>query len=85
MRIDVTQEHIERGRHHCSWGCPIALALTEQAGLHAARVTGWTATFWSMKLHCVQIVSLPIEARNFVLMFDARRKSVAPFSFELDI
>jgi hypothetical protein len=85
MIINVTQKHIDEGtRNNCDT-CPVALALNEATertwivGSDSAAYKGNFAGFgWS------DDIKLPLEARRFIARVDSKR-SVLPFSFELDI
>lgn len=79
MRIDVTQEDIDKGVKKCHCTCPIALALKRQ-----------TRVAYEVSDDCVVAVTdrfahgLPEHASSFIRAFDMGL-IVAPFSFELDI
>ena len=76
MRIEVTQEHIDKGRRHCLRLCPIALALREATG----RV--WSVSFDCLRPHRGRFYSANLT-RSFMLRFDAG-KPCEPFSFDLE-
>lgn len=78
MRIEVTQEDIDRGVRDQPCACALALATTRATGRNAA--VGTTSIFFDLESG----ISLPLLARNFVRDFDAGR-SVRPFSFDLPI
>jgi hypothetical protein len=84
MRIDVTAEHIRRGRRNDANECPVAIACHEAGLLHSSvgaqmlwlydedgTPAGWTP--------------LPQCARDFIRAFDESRASAQPFGFEVDL
>lgn len=81
MKIQVKQEHINKGIRGDFGSCPIALAIREalsgkyvDVGVGFCKVEGETA-------------SLPSEVRRFIVIFDDSiqdRKWLEPFEFELD-
>jgi hypothetical protein len=84
MRIEVTQEHIDRGQRKSCARCPVVLAIRQVSGVVLVyadrdevdlRRGGKTLT-----------VSLPLKVSRFIDRFDATGPgSVEPFSFDLPI
>jgi hypothetical protein len=81
MRINVTQEDINKGCQNDSGTCPIALALSRATG-NAVHVRAIYASVYNWSL--LYTTDLPIEARLFIRDFDSG-KHVDPFSFELEL
>lgn len=85
MRIDVTQEDIDKGQQSACYFCPIARAMNR-----ASRDgTTWAVFPASCRADSTDRVGerrlvLPPAAREFIRAFDAR-EPVSPFSFDLDI
>ena len=80
-KITVMQRHIDEGERLCDERCPIALALAGMNYEHP-RVGVYSAGYFSGD-GSWRRVSLPVEAGQFVLDFDAR-EPVEPFRFQLD-
>jgi len=76
MRIDVTQDDINRGVHCAGTMCPVALAVNRATGRHC-RVSAALITF-----HEGGCFSPVREVREFIYAFDDRLP-VAPFSFDI--
>jgi len=75
MIIEVTQKDIDNGIRCDIGNCPIALAMTRRFN---KRVTiGQSYTLCNDK-----VVSLPFDARTFILEFDDG-KIVQPFTFNI--
>lgn len=78
MIINVTQDHIDRGKMGRACRCPIALAVLEQLNLSVGLVCVTSHTLYiESKGHL-----MPPEASEFVTRFDAE-KPVSPFTFEV--
>jgi hypothetical protein len=80
VRVEVTKNHIQRGRKGNVNYCPIALALKEQLGLRQVRVGGIHITFGPQ--FGGLSVRLPRQAAKFITAFD-EKEPVKPFSFTL--
>lgn len=82
MKIEVTEQHIKRGRGSCQF-CPVALAIQQQTGWLSACVDskGWIypdhASAYKDKGQVIP------EIQEFVRNFDTGA-TVQPFSFDLD-
>ena len=79
VKVNVTQNHIQRGRRSNSNYCPIALALKETLGLKTVSVSDGVLFGGGYERLRVQ---LPLHARKFIRAFDDK-KAVKPFSFTL--
>lgn len=80
VKIDVTQDMIDKGIRGNTSLCPIAKAL-RAAGLKRPSVG--TYAFFDMKKERYQI-ELPKKALTFITHFDGQgRNAVKPFSFNL--
>lgn len=77
MKIQVTQQHIEQGKHCDPLKCPVALAITA-AGVNHAGVTQ------SRLVVGDNWIFLPDAVYNWIARFDAR-KPVSPIEFEVDL
>lgn len=79
ITINVTQEHIDRGKVGSTYACPIALACRD-AGLLSPFVT-WDIIEWGGD----EGVTLPTPhtAQTFIEDFDAEEQ-VVPFSFDIE-
>lgn len=71
MKIEVTQEHIDKGTPCTASDCPVALAIG-----HNCRVYIHSVTINGLKY------SIPENVTDFIDRFDAGH-SVQPFTFEL--
>lgn len=80
MRIKVTERHIDDGMVACSWGCPVALAIEDQEGVHGVQV-GLATAEWR-KAGNVCFGGLPGNATDFIRAFDDE-EPVSPFEFDL--
>ena len=95
MQINVTQDHIDKGKKDSCHGCPIALALTEQIPLPNGHK--WCARRDHAKIHVELLAEKPANydfynyggtplswnAESFIRDFDSSMP-VEPFSFEFD-
>ena len=79
MRIEVTQEDIEKGEPCDVCACPIALAIQRKLGRGGCEIN-----FSTIDLGPGQVVATPYSARQFIRAFDDHLP-VKPFSFELDL
>ena len=83
MKIDVTQEHINKGQRGDSFSCPVALALLDEGFIRPSigsvfiEELGYTLTRKGF------IVRTPHVASRFTRNFD-RGDEVKSFSFELE-
>ncbi len=82
MRVEVTQEDIDRGQRRSEAWCPIARAL-DRTGPGYWFVTGDGAEYHDGLGVILGWYALPREARVFVSRFDHGR-AVKPFSFNFD-
>jgi hypothetical protein len=78
VRVQETQDHIDRGRPGKMCDCPIALAVKELTGSESVIVT------WCGITTADQNCDIPIAAKNFIKLFDLGEK-VQPFDFEIDL
>ena len=89
MRIQVTQDHIDRGRESrqrtprslCKT-CPVALALAD-AGFRDPRVFPDMFWVWTDGATIRRVSGLPREVTEWISAFDAKR-NVEPFSFDIE-
>ena len=82
MRIEVTQDLIDKGERHGCTDCPVALAIMLATGDEHVEVfagTGITRT-GKRETH----FTLPVEARQWIVDFDAG-EPMAPFAFEMEL
>ena len=82
MRIEVTQDLIDKGEAKDCSSCPVALAILVATGAQAVEVYA-TGGFLATRRRGTEFV-MPVEARQFIVDFDAGKR-VAPFSFDLDL
>jgi hypothetical protein len=80
MKIEVTQEHIEKGVPEEECNCPIALAIRDAFNVEELEVSVNATVIRVGFDHC----PTPEEAEAFVCDFDDGR-SVRPFTFDLPI
>ena len=80
MKIEVKQEHIDKGYRRSKCWCPVALALRD-AGLEQPSVNP-LRIIYSRGLHTVGC-EVPESAKQFILAFDVG-ECVKPFSFALE-
>jgi hypothetical protein len=81
MKIEVKQEHIERGKPGGCY-CPIALAVKETLNPYDVSVGYHSMSVFTTVID-MKTVKLPRPAFDFAFDFDAGR-NVAPFSFEIE-
>ena len=79
MKIQVTQEHIDKGHVVRACLCPIALAVKDKGYKFAS--VGPTEVSYSNSQEESSTEGLPSEAIAFVQSFDSGH-SVKPFEFE---
>lgn len=86
MRIEVTQERIDRGKRQHACVCPVALALIP----HMPKGTTFYVREYGLEV-CEHVfdankwqVNFPREVVEFITAFD-RGDPVSPFAFELPI
>lgn len=94
MKIEVTQDDIDKGQASNCVSCPIALALKRQCPEFATVNVKYSfAFFWSNPTNWKDmdykpvgdcVAELPFEARKFIGRFDIGLP-VEPFEFELEI
>lgn len=77
MKIEVTQEDIQKGECDSGFYCPIALAMNRVLGDSNSHVGKWVVT------RGITSMLLPSEAITFIQAFDAKQP-VEPFTFEMD-
>ena len=79
MKIEVTQEDINKGAPYRPSTCPVALAISRR--LHDKRnvLVGYHTVLIDGRLY-----DFPPEATNFIVRFDDR-EPVQPFKFKLDV
>lgn len=82
MRVNVTQEHIDKGARMSCDGCPIALALKE-AGLPDVEVFANRVSRNAFTSD-LETWELPTNARAFIQSFDNYR-IVEPFHFDIEV
>lgn len=83
ITVNVTQDHIDKGREHDCHTCPVARALREA---HPAKWwVGYGMEFGQVTAGIARGPGclLPVEACRWVRAFDSK-KPVSPFSFEFD-
>lgn len=83
MKVQVKQEHIDRGCRRQGDACPVFLAMVD-AGIPVTHVTtwSWTTSPAAGAASSFELRELPHEAIAFVLLFDDK-KPVHPFEFEV--
>ena len=93
ITINVTQDHIDKGKPNCSGTCPISLAMVD-AGYGPLVHTNVRSVLWSEfepddGTPTDYFSRLPLHAQAFVIAFDARGDEpwhpahTAPFTFTL--
>lgn len=82
IKVEVTQEHIDRGASNDCWSCPIALSL--------GNYFDKSKVFYEVDAHYIDFPNEDIlcllkeEAVSFIDDFDSNKK-VKPFSFDLEV
>lgn len=79
MKIEVKQEHIEKGQKGSPFLCPIAWAIREQTDLKSFGVTPEY-----IRIKHKYIWNIPKKVSVFIQKFD-NDEQVKPFSFNLKI
>lgn len=84
MKINVTEDHIARGRQGAPNSCPVALALKETSSDFANVVVSPSWFFSKNKDFKItyEATNLPKKVQQFIKKFDTG-KPVKPFSFEI--
>lgn len=80
MKIEVTQEDIEKGKRGSKCYCPIALALMRAQPTRCVSVGALTVAL-DLPRVCL---NLPHRVRCWIYDFDSG-EAVAPFEFDLDL
>jgi hypothetical protein len=78
LRVEVKQQHIDKGRRRRSESCPIALAVRD-AGYRDVKV-GLNLSFGKRGTPGRKILRLPLQASVWIHNFD-NGKPVKPFVF----
>lgn len=86
MKLDITQEHIDKGIRGSFESCPIALAAKKECPgkrihINSATIRAYDITDDNDR-ETGLIYWLPVAARDFIQAFDGR-EPVKPFSFEI--
>lgn len=81
MKVEVTQNDIDIGLPRSATSCPVARACN-RAGFYGATV-GVTRLLY-FDGHQTVGIDMPSQVTNFIKAFDAGRRRVEPFVFELD-
>lgn len=76
MKIEVTQEDIDKGLRFSSLLCPISLAVQRCLNIPSCKVIPGMISFGNNEY------DLPDPVNRFIVAFDTRRP-VQPFTFEL--
>ena len=92
MKIQVTQEDIDRGHRGLEFSCPVAGAITRAVkGLYACSVTNDRILLFHTPNFTIKtwIPNVPNSVKNFTEAFDVavtleQLKALQPFEFELD-
>jgi hypothetical protein len=79
MKVQVTQEDINKGNRCDPWNCPLALAMQRATGDRNISVGAATAG----PLGKLGMFWLPLEATRFIHDFDFEHP-VEPFEFEVE-
>lgn len=80
MRIEVTQEHIDKGTPEDACNCPVALAIREALKAEAEEIRVHHSDIWIWG----DLYNTSEAVERFVWNFDVG-VSVAPFTFDLPI
>lgn len=79
IKVNVTQEHIDKGDCGDTSNCPIALAIIDQYP-KSGQVMVLSYLVYCLSNYYV----LPEIAQDFIDVFDHTRSQAKPFSFELE-
>ena len=83
MRVDVTQEDIDKGRPCSEEFCPVALAIKRKRGVHEVRVSGVRTTV-AKNRYDFAMYELPASAWEWIEAFDdGGQVNKGPFSFRM--
>jgi hypothetical protein len=77
MRIEVTQQHIDKGIRRSAYHCPVAQALSEATG------DIWTTGRWDAGNGTVNVL-LPEDVVERIIRYDDTRE-MQPFAFEMEV
>ena len=83
LKVNVTQEHINKGERHSTSACPIAWALKDVLPADSCAVNVRASVAVWFRNSDYYRAWLPRSAQDFVVEFD-NGQDVSPFSFELD-
>ena len=81
VRVEVTQEDIEKGKRKAGWACPIARAIKRRVPQSRRRDVFVEHALWEVGYH---VRPLPRTAQRFVKRFDAG-EPVKPFAFMTEV
>ncbi len=85
LKVNVTQEHIDKGVPEMACSCPVAKAVAELLNDGFASTDGVSLTVEDSQRHTQAFANtLPDEVLCFVSDFD-HGKPVKPFSFDIQI
>src|SRR4051812_22845581 len=91
VRIDITQDHIDRGVKGRSRECPVSLGITEHLLPGCEAVVGASGAWFGIvdadseeMADLCGFINFPPEVTDFIIAFDNGKK-VAPISFDLPL
>lgn len=85
MKIEVTQEDINKGQQCSKCYCPIALAINRVLETNTPNVMVFPSSCNYSYKNVLYFKDFPKEVKNFVETFDEfGHEFVKPFNFELD-
>lgn len=84
MKLEVTQEMIDRSIRRDVFHCPISTCISEAIGKPVMVAPGYVVSAPSCSMVAPVVVKLPVEARNLIRRFD-NGKRVEPITFDIDI
>jgi hypothetical protein len=84
MVINVTQEHISKGKRLACHECPVALAIAEVVKPEHEVMVDCDISILNQSAGILWDAEYPPEVEEFIRAFDGDQP-VEPFSFELDI
>ena len=79
IKVEVTQDNIDKGKQCHASDCPVALAML-QAGLQGPACDPWSLLF--IYEGVAYVAETPLSVKYFIKGFDTGQPS-KPFSFEL--